>query len=125
MDNVSYGLLKKALDTAALRQETISSNVANVNTPGYKVNKVEFESYLTDALEGTGLSRTNEAHMNHGGTSGLDPTIQKRTNTSVKDNGNNVDIDFEMSELAANNIYYDAVVSQVNAKYDMMRTILK
>ncbi|WP_205617888.1 flagellar basal body rod protein FlgB [Atopococcus tabaci] len=125
MNNMSYGILKKALDTASLRQETISSNIANVNTPGYKVNKVAFESHLKQALDGTGLVRTDDGHMHIGGSDTLDPTVHKRTNTSVKDNGNNVDVDYEMAELAANNIYYDAVVSQLNAKYAMMRTVLK
>lgn len=125
MNNTSYEFLKKGMDTAALRQSAISSNIANVNTPGYKVNKVEFESRLQGVLDGTGLVRTDEGHMYPGGVTGLDPVMEKRTNTSVKDDGNNVDIDYEMAELSANNIYYDALVSQLNAKYAMMRSVLR
>lgn len=124
MDN-TYQLIKSGLDVSALRQETISSNIANVNTPDFKVNKVEFETHLTNALQGTGLNRTQSGHMHPSNNNPLNPKIEKRTNTSVKDNGNNVDIDYEMAELSANNLYYDALVSQVNSKYNMFRNVIK
>ena len=123
--NNTYELLKSGLNVSALRQETISSNVANVNTPGYKVNKVSFETHLKDALQGTGLHRTQSGHMHPSNNNSLNPKVEKRSNSSVQNNGNNVDIDYEMAELAANNLYYDALVSQINAKYQMMRSVIK
>lgn len=123
--NNTYELLKSGLNVSALRQETISSNIANVNTPGYKVNKVSFETHLKDALQGTGLYRTQSGHMHPSNNNPLNPKVEKRSNSDVQDNGNNVDIDYEMAELAANNLYYDALVSQINAKYQMMRSVIK
>ncbi len=120
---MSYGLLKSALNASSLRQEAISSNIANINTPDYKANRVLFESYLKEAKNGVGLTHTNMGHM-YSNNSSL-PKITKQTNTFIQDNGNNVDIDFEMAELSANNIYYDSLVSQVNAKYNLMREAMK
>lgn len=119
---MTYDLLKTALDVSNLRQETISSNISNVNTPDYKVNRVDFESYFNDAMNGTSINRTHEGHINGGQSHSV---VQRQENTFTQDNGNNVDIDFEMSELSANNIYYDAVVSQLNAKYAMMRSAIQ
>lgn len=119
---MTYDLMKTALNVSALRQETISSNISNINTPGYKANRVAFEEHLQAASEGTSLKRTHDKHFD---TLTNGPIVQKRNNTSVQDNGNNVDIDYEMAELSANNIYYDAIVSQLNAKYSMFRTVLK
>lgn len=123
--NHTYELLKSGLDVSALRQETISSNIANVNTPNYKVNKVAFETHLKDALHETGLHRTQNGHMHPSDNNPLNPKVEKRITTNVQDNGNNVDIDYEMAELASNNLYYDALVSQVNAKYNMMRSVIR
>lgn len=125
MDGFNYNLLKKGIEASALRQETISSNISNVNTPNYKVNKVVFEDYLSRAIEGSGMKQTHEGHMHTGGRNTFGPILEKDTSTSVKDNGNNVNIDYEMAELAANSIQHDAIVSQLNAKYSMMRSVMK
>jgi len=119
---LTYDLIKTALDVSALRQETISSNISNVNTPDYKTSRVEFEKYFKNAINGNSLNKT---HINHLDINSKGPIVKKQESTSVQDNGNNVDIDYEMAELSANNIYYDAVVSQLNAKYTMMRSVMK
>lgn len=120
---MTYNLLKNALDVSSLRQETISSNISNINTPDYKANRVVFESHLKDAADGVGLKHTNIGHMHS--ENGYSAEITKQNNTYIQDNGNNVDIDFEMAELSANNIYYSSLVSQLNAKYQMMRNIIQ
>lgn len=119
---MTYDLLKTALNVSALRQETISSNISNVNTPGYKTNRVVFEEYLQNSTNHTALKRT---HVNHFDRDMPMSIVQKTDNLSVQDNGNNVDIDYEMAALSANDVYYDSVVSQLNAKYSMLRTIIK
>lgn len=119
---MTYRLLKNALDVSSLRQETISSNISNINTPDYKANRVVFKTHLNNAMQGVTLNPTNANHLTSSDTLG---TVQKQTNTYTKENGNNVDIDFEMAELAANNIYYDSLVSQLNAKLKMMRNVIQ
>ncbi|WP_027108791.1 flagellar basal body rod protein FlgB [Lacticigenium naphthae] len=121
----TYQLLQKGLQTASLRQEAISSNLSNVNTANYKVNKVEFESLLTNALNGDGMSVTHQGHIGYKDALGIEPEVSKRTGTTVKEDGNNVDVDLEMTEMAANSIYYQALIQQVNAKYSMMRSVMK
>jgi len=119
---LTYNLLKTALDVSALRQETISNNIANINTPDYKASRVEFESYLKNAAS---KSQLNITHTKHIDINSKVPIMKKQENTFVQDNGNNVDVDYEMAELSANNIYYDALVSQLNAKYAMTRSVMK
>src|SRR5690625_615017 len=97
-------------------QITISSNIANINTPNYKVNKVEFENLLDQAIRGIGLKKTHKDHFGIGEIKDVEAIVRKRTNTFLNDNGNNVDIDLEMTELAANEIYYSTLIKQVNAK---------
>lgn len=116
MKNITYDLIKKTLDVSSLRQSTISSNIANVNTPNYKVNKVEFEKFLSESRDGINMTKTNPMHFGLETIRDIEPVVEKRTTTSINDNGNNVDIDIEMTELAANEIYYSVLVQQLNSK---------
>lgn len=109
MGDYSYDLIKKGLDVASLRQRIVSSNIANINTPDYKVNKVEFEKFLAKAKSDARIP---------------EPIVKKRTGTSVNENGSNVDIDLEMTELAANEIYYNVLIHQLNAKLSNMNYVI-
>ena len=120
----TYNLMKNALDAASMRQEMISSNVANVNTADYKVNKVDFETILDNVSNGTAMNKTNDLHIGLGNLEDVSPVVSKRTDTTVKENGNNVDIDIEMAEEASNSIYYNAMITQLNAKYSMLRSVI-
>lgn len=120
----TYNLMKNALDAASMRQEMISSNVANVNTADYKVNKVDFETILDNVSNGTAMNKTNDLHIGFGSLEDVSPVVSKRTDTTVKENGNNVDIDIEMAEEASNSIYYNAMITQLNAKYSMLRSVI-
>jgi flagellar basal-body rod protein FlgB len=116
MSNFSYDLIKKGLDVSSLRQRTISSNISNINTTDYKVNKVEFEEFLTKASNDISMKKTHDMHFGIKKLEEITPEVIKRENTSVNDNGNNVDIDLEMTELAANEIYYNVLVQQLNSR---------
>lgn len=124
MKDISYDLIKKTLDVSALRQSTISSNIANINTPNYKVNKVEFERFLSEAKEGINLKKTNSMHFGIKEIMDTEPVVERRMTTSINDNGNNVDIDIEMTELAANEIYYSVLIQQLNSKLSSMNYVI-
>lgn len=120
-------LLNEAMNASDLRQKTISTNIANINTPGYKVERVLFEDKLKKANSGLelDLSRTNERHMFiNSSFSDLKPEVVKRTGTSVKDNGNNVDLDYEMSEKAVNELYYSSLQRQVNHELSQLNYVI-
>lgn len=115
MSDFSYELVKKGLDVSSLRQRTISSNIANINTKDYKVNKVEFEEYLSKAMDGASITKTHQKHFGINNIKDIVPEVNKRETTVLNENGNNVDIDLEMTELSANEIYYNILVQQLNA----------
>ena len=102
-----------------------SNNIANVNTPGYKAKRVEFESLLTEAMNGTGLSRTNDRHFGANSVNEVTARVEEQEGNMVGDDGNNVAIDTEMAELSANNLYYQSLISQTSAQYSMLRSVLR
>ena len=108
------GLLAKAMDAYSTRHKVISNNIANVDTPGYKRSYVEFERQLAGLVGEDGKSRDTEA------VEALKPRVEVDRATASRYDGNNVNIDQEMSELAKNTISYNAAAALMKAKVSMM-----
>jgi flagellar basal-body rod protein FlgB len=118
-------LLEKALDAAWMRNETISNNIANVNTPGYKKSYVRFEELLTDAVDKFQISgiKKDEKFLPIGKDTkySVSPEIVQEDFTSMRRDGNNVDIDVEMAELAKNSIKYNALIAQMSKEFSKIK----
>lgn len=116
-------VLDKAADASWKRNEVLSNNIANVDTPGYKRKDVQFESYLTSALLGDGSldSRVGNAKLNT-----LNPGIYTDyPGLSYRLDGNNVDIDTESANLAQNQIRYYALLDSMTQEFSRLRTALQ
>ena len=118
-------IFEKALDAAWMRNEAISNNIANVNTPGYKKSYVRFEELMTDAADKFQISgiKKNEKFLPIGKDSKVTaaPEIVKENFTSMRRDGNNVDIDVEMAELAKNTIKYNALIAQMSKEFSKIK----
>ncbi|CDF58024.1 flagellar basal body rod protein FlgB [Thermobrachium celere] len=127
IDNISYILIKKSLDASSERARAIAHNISNVNTPGYKANRVIFEEKVKGILENSSifLKTTNKNHIGDSNNlKNLTHTIKKDNSKSMRLDGNNVDIDLEMANLAANQILYNALISQANTRIAMRRSVI-
>ncbi len=118
--------LTTALNFREMRQELISSNVANANTPGFKAKKLDFEEALARALDTDGQMQMNVSDGRHfnvgnGGFNNLEPEIYDDPNGVVSENGNTVDVEAEMARMAENKLMYDALVQLINKKMGMMK----
>jgi flagellar basal-body rod protein FlgB len=125
VDEITYTLIKNSLNASAERSRVISNNIANVNTKGYKAYKLNFEENLKKSMQNgsINLTKTNVAHMNdESETTGY--TIEKDNSTSMRLDGNNVDIDNEMTNLAANTILYNTLINQANSRISMRRYVI-
>ncbi|MEL7608365.1 MAG: flagellar basal body rod protein FlgB [Bacillota bacterium] len=123
--NMNY--LQKGLDAASLRNEVISNNIANVDTPGFKRSDVEFESYFKAALEDGGFTAktTRDKHIKFSSSiDGVSPLTVQDNSTSMRMDGNNVDIDAENALLAANTIYYDTLVEKLNSEITRLSIVI-
>ncbi|HET7579057.1 MAG TPA: flagellar basal body rod protein FlgB [Bacillales bacterium] len=114
--------LAQALNRTSLKERTISQNIANVDTPNYKAKHVVFKDELGRQLE---ARRTNPRHIPFSTSQGNGTYIKKETGTTINNNGNNVDMDREMAELAKTQIRYQALVEQLNWKFKDLRTVLR
>jgi len=116
------------MDASWLKNEAITHNLANVNTPGYKRQTVNFDNILKDHLQLGDDVRMNVTHSNHmtvNGPLGLTPQIEEQRDTSFRTDGNNVNVDIEMSELAKNQLKYAALTEQLNGQLTRLKTVIK
>ena len=123
------GLMEKALDAAWLRDEVISSNLANIDTPEYKRKTVVFEEYLNDALKKGKIrgNKTDERHISIGKKDLNDVKItvkEDNTTSNVRLDGNNVDVEVEMAEMAKNTIKYITVTQSLNSELNRLKTVI-
>jgi flagellar basal-body rod protein FlgB len=123
-------LLAHGLDAAQLRQDTIANNIANVDTPGFKASEVEFESYMKDALEDDGsgfqMKTTSGKHISASSGDALDvqPQVVTNDSSSMRMDGNSVDIDEQMSALAKNTIWYNTLATKLNGELGRLKTAI-
>jgi len=113
--------LEKAASGASLKHEAILNNISNVNTPGYKRSDVEFKSELSRVMGKTGNLDKNQLLEK---IRSADPDIIKETNTSLRPDGNNVDIDKEMSYLAENALEYNTYLSLLSKRFKILKTVI-
>ncbi|MDO7788362.1 flagellar basal body rod protein FlgB [Desulforamulus aquiferis] len=122
-DGPMFNLLKQGLDAGAMRQRVIANNVANINTPGFKKSQVSFEDQLKAAMSGGGsLKGTHPLHM--GALNGVKPEIVQVDKTTMRFDGNNVDIDEEMVNLAAAAIQYDVITQGLMDKFNVLGIVI-
>ena len=114
----NVNMLQKGLDASWLKNEVITNNIANVDTPGFKSSSVTFEKAFEAAVNEGDFStkKTREGHMDFS-SQGIQAAVQKNTGTSEGLDGNNVDIDYENAELAKNSILYNTLVEQVSSEF--------
>lgn len=122
----NINLLEQALNYSSLKQKIISQNIANVDTPNYKAKDVSFKAVLQNEMGHNLMAyRTDQRHLEFTEDSMASPEIINRPDIQYNQNGNSVDMDQEMSDLATNQIYYDALVEQVNTKFQALQNVIR
>lgn len=116
------GLLAEGLRTAAVRQEVLADNVANADTPGFKRREVRFGQELRRAQKLLPLATSDPRHMSP--KRGPESVQVVRELTSGREDGNNVDIEFELASLAENGLWQQAMARQLSARFDIWRTVI-
>jgi len=112
-----FPLVEEMLDWTAKRQQTISANLANIDTPGYKARDISFSQHM----QSLALQTTSARHLDPIAADGLSVY---EVDTKAKNNGNTVDLDREMTELTKNGLQYVALVQYLNQKLRTLRSAI-
>lgn len=139
--SLSSQVMHKALDGLAMRHTAISSNLANVDTPNYHRRDVEFEQALASVIEThseesgystVGNSRPLQMKASHQShfhkTPSLDeisPKITELNDLSFRQDGNSVDVESEMAQLARNTQRYLAISNLESRSLKSLRSVIQ
>jgi flagellar basal-body rod protein FlgB len=109
-------LMQDRLNLNSLNQKLVSSNLANINTPGYKAKELSFEQALRESLEEPAirLVRSDQDHV--------DPsdTAQAMASARSEEIGA-VDLELEMMKLTRNSIEYQFITTMLNKRFALLR----
>ncbi|MCT4545378.1 MAG: flagellar basal body rod protein FlgB [Vallitalea sp.] len=111
-------ILGKTANASLMRHNVISQNIANNDTPGYKRKDVKFEGVLQEALMSN--NKLSEIDIN----SITPQVIVDNSKLSYRLDGNNVNIDTEMTELAKNQIKFNILIDQISNNFSRIKTVL-
>lgn len=117
--------IQKALDGSALRHTVISNNLANINTPGFKKSEVSFQAALEETLNPEPkLKRTRDSHFP--AVINVEDSriiqVQQIQGTTLRNDGNNVDMDMELAALAENNLYFNSLAQLLSSQLSLIKT---
>ncbi|MGC7870310.1 flagellar basal body rod protein FlgB [Desulfosporosinus sp. SYSU MS00001] len=128
LDGPVLSVLQRGLEASSLRQQVLSNNVANVDTPNFKRSDVDFQTVLGAALgEDGGVLPMKETLSQHlSGVLGPDNNgVVIDQSTSLRNDGNNVDIDKEMSNVAENGLYYESLAHTISSQLGLLRMVIE
>jgi len=123
--DTTLNAVKIGLDGLSTRQQIINQNIANIDTPGYMAQTVDFENTIKQALNRISsipLQTTNANHLTNT-TLSTSPLIRYRQGGSIRADGNNVDIDTELIEQTETGIRYQALTQMIDKKFNLLKTI--
>lgn len=110
-------VMNKVLDATTLKFNTIAGNISNADTPGYKRQDVSFEKMLIQEIENNGNKNID--------VNNLKPAVYTdKATLSYRLDGNNVDVDTEMSELAQVKLRYDTLIQRATSQIGRYKYIL-
>ena len=118
-------VLDRAADAAWQRNEAISNNIANVDTPGYKRQDVAFESVLQQALGNNRYESMDDKVANVNLSRLRGRAYVDYANYSYRLDGNNVDIENENVMRAENQLKYQGLISSINQEFTNLKTVMK
>lgn len=126
----SFKLFEKALDLRSQKNRLIASNISNIDTPGYKAFDLVVEDEL-DKISGSSkkldMEKTDQRHLSSNGQliDGITYKVAESSKFSLKKDGNTVDLDNEMTNLAENSLMYNASAQILIKKFQMLKNAIK
>lgn len=118
-------VLDKAADAAALRNELISNNIANQDTPGYKRQDVNFEAQLTKAMKNSKYISIDSKVSNLRDSALKPRQYTDYSNYSYRIDGNNVDPEQEQVALASNQLKYEGLMKSISSEFSNLSAVMK
>jgi flagellar basal-body rod protein FlgB len=117
-----FQILEQILKATTSRHKILASNIANVDTPGYKAKETSFKEVLTN--QSMALKQTSTQHISGTNLSKEGGGMVAVDRPSSED-GNNVALDMELAKMTENALLYQAGVTLLTKKFQIYKTVIK
>ncbi len=118
-----FSELTSVMNFRLFRQGVISSNIANIDTPGYKAKETSFDEELQTRLQ---MSTTTPEHIPSPDTAGaISFRVAEDPYSRIGNDSNTVDIDREMMKISQNQLLYDASAQAVQTKITAIKEAIR
>jgi flagellar basal-body rod protein FlgB len=130
LDN-EIGFMEQGLKLRSQRQQVLATNIANVDTPNYKAQDIDFKDAMKSALSSpgttSGMATTNNRHISGtaGGTGASLATTQPRKQLQNNADGNTVDMNVETVQFTENALQYETLVSMINGQFKNLNSVIQ
>jgi flagellar basal-body rod protein FlgB len=125
LDN-AFGIHEQALKVRARRAEVLASNLANVDTPGYKARDVDFQRVLKqEMVQPVRLQTTQRGHLSMSVNGFSQADLRYRIPSAPSLDGNTVDGQIEKTAFSANAMEYQASLRFLNGKMQGLLRAIK
>ena len=111
-DTTQLGL-QRAISGASMRQEVLANNLANAETPGFRRSDVDFHSTLAQAMSSGDSAAVENVSFS-----------AEQDQSTMRADGNGVDVDVESANMAKNGLEYEALVSVAKARTQIIKTAM-
>lgn len=105
-------LLERYMDLLAARQRVTASNIANVDTPGYRAREVDFGWHLRSLLASPAAPH-------------LPVVVQEIWDQGAKNDGNTVQLDRELKSLADNGLRFTIASLLLRKQIQGIRSVIR
>ena len=125
--DAEFAFGRQALDVRAYRQELLSSNIANSDTPGYKARDIDFRAAMASAGSADAtvkLATTNAGHLSIDPNTEASANLKYRTPLAPSLDGNTVDAQQEQAAFADNTVRYQATLTFLSARFKGLMTAI-
>ena len=128
LDTKVLNVLQKGLEASSLRQQVLTNNIANIDTPNFKRSDVNFQAVLGQAMgenpETLPLKQTSPRQL-PGISEDNGNVIVTDNSTSMRNDGNNVDVNQEMTNVAENGLYYSSLTQAISSQFALLQMVTK
>lgn len=126
METNALGLHEQALKFRAQRNQVLSSNIANADTPNYKARDIDFGQALKTArTDSISVQRTSDLHQEAWRTTRHGGPLQYRVPMQPALDGNTVETDVEQAAFAENAVKYRASLAFLDGHLRTLRYAIK
>ena len=105
--------LEHYMNLLSTRQRLVASNIANLDTPGYKTRDIDFHFEFMSKMDASGKGENS------------DPTVFEAGGLIVKNDGNDVSLDREMRMLSENAIRFSVAATLLKGQMQSLRTAIQ